>query len=45
MVYKPSYTSSGSSCAACAICAICFADGPVPDFEGLGIAGLFGLFS
>ena len=31
------------SCASCSICALCLADGPIPDFEGAGLAGLFGL--
>jgi len=30
-------------CAACSACAICLIDGPLPDFEISGIAGLAGL--
>ncbi len=36
-------TDSATGCAACAACAICLADGPIPDAEPLGIAGLLGL--
>ncbi len=32
------------ACAACAFCAMCFADGPFPDFEGIGLYGIVGLF-
>ncbi|WP_288071898.1 subtilosin A family bacteriocin [Pyrococcus sp.] len=40
----PKYVVQGKDCAICSICAICFADGPIPDFEGVGLYGLFGLF-
>ncbi|RLF98866.1 subtilosin A family bacteriocin [Thermococci archaeon] len=42
---NPGYINpTGDECAACAICALCFADGPIPDFEGIGLYGLFGLW-
>jgi len=44
---SPSYLSRGEgskACALCSICAICLADGPIPDFEGTGVAGLFALW-
>ena len=36
-------TDQASECAACAACAVCLADGPVPDFEPIGLVGLAGL--
>lgn len=30
-------------CTSCAICAVCLGDGPLPDFEGLGITALLSL--
>lgn len=41
----PDYTIQGKICSSCAICAICLVDGPVPDFEGTGLLGLFGLWT
>lgn len=30
-------------CASCSVGALCLLDGPIPDFEVAGIAGLFGI--
>lgn len=47
----PAYVSSPvtetgmcSSCATCAICAACLGDGPIPDFEGVALFGIQGLW-
>ncbi|MCP1182727.1 MAG: subtilosin A family bacteriocin [Paenibacillus sp.] len=34
---------ANKGCAACSIGAACLIDGPLPDFEILGITGTFGL--
>jgi len=36
---------NNSRCAACAIGALCLADGPLPDFELIGLYALFGIAS
>ncbi|EGQ3051726.1 TPA: subtilosin A family bacteriocin [Staphylococcus pseudintermedius] len=34
-----------SGCSGCSIGAACLIDGPLPDFEVMGITGIFGLTS
>ncbi|EGQ1587996.1 subtilosin A family bacteriocin [Staphylococcus pseudintermedius] len=34
-----------SGCSTCSIGAACLIDGPLPDFEVMGITGIFGLTS
>lgn len=41
----PAKIVSNKYCAACAVGAACLADGPIPDFEVAGVAGLFGIAS
>ncbi len=37
-------SKAANPCAACSICAACLVDGPIPDFEGIAIEGLLGLW-
>ncbi|WP_324173417.1 subtilosin A family bacteriocin [Staphylococcus pseudintermedius] len=36
---------SNKGCSTCSIGAACLIDGPLPDFEVMGITGIFGLAS
>lgn len=44
MSLEPAKVLEWKECSGCALGAACLADGPIPDAEAVGIAGIAGLF-